>query len=145
LCTFYLLPVALAHRANTSVGVLHDVFIDVSHNEILPLSYSFHFLCKQYLYLSCERLHMAGLDDCNILQPGHLVESRLGGTHDSISVQNLSSHDFACSSNQAMSHVTKEHLARRDLRQTRVSRGTRYLYNSGGSRSVNVWSGWFRP
>jgi hypothetical protein len=44
------------------------------------------FLCKQYFYLSCERLHMAGLDDYNILQPGHLVGSRLGGTHDSINV-----------------------------------------------------------
>jgi hypothetical protein len=29
---------------------------------------------------------MAGLDDCSILQPRHLVESRLGGTHDSINV-----------------------------------------------------------
>jgi hypothetical protein len=40
-------------------------------------------------HLSCERLRMAGLDDCNILQPGHLVESRLGGMHDSINIQNL--------------------------------------------------------
>jgi hypothetical protein len=47
-------------------------------------------LVQQYQYLSCERLHMARLDDCAISQPGHLVESRLGGTHDSINVQNLS-------------------------------------------------------
>jgi hypothetical protein len=38
--------------------------------------------------------------------------------HDSISVQNLKSHNFTCTSSQAMSHVTKEHLAWRDLRQT---------------------------
>jgi hypothetical protein len=31
---------------------------------------------------------MAGLDDYNILQLGHLVRSRLGGTHDLISIQN---------------------------------------------------------
>jgi hypothetical protein len=54
---------------------------------------------------------MARLDDCGILQPGHLVGSRLGGTDDLISVQNLSSHSFASTSSQAMSCVTKEHLA----------------------------------
>jgi hypothetical protein len=47
-------------------------------------------LVQQHLYLSYERLCMAGLDDCNILQPGHLVRSRLGGTYDSINIQNLS-------------------------------------------------------
>jgi hypothetical protein len=31
---------------------------------------------------------MAGLDDYNILQTKHLVGSRLGGTHDSVSIQN---------------------------------------------------------
>jgi hypothetical protein len=41
-------------------------------------------------HLNCERLRMAGLDDYNILQPGHLVRSRLGGMHDLISIQNLS-------------------------------------------------------
>jgi hypothetical protein len=41
-------------------------------------------------HLRCERLHMVGLDDCGILQPEHLVESRLGGVQDLISVQNLS-------------------------------------------------------
>jgi hypothetical protein len=69
---------------------------------------------------------MTGLDDCSILQPGHLVRNKLGGTHDSISVQNLRSHSFACESSQAMSCATKEHLAWRDLKQTRVSEGTRY-------------------
>jgi hypothetical protein len=47
-------------------------------------------LVQQYQYLSCDRLHMAKLDDCNILQPKKLVRSRLGGTHDLISIQNLS-------------------------------------------------------
>jgi hypothetical protein len=53
----------------------------------------------------------------------------------------LVSHDFACMSSLAMSRMTKEHLAYRDLRETRVSGGTRYSCNSGGSRSSNVWSG----
>jgi hypothetical protein len=68
-------------------------------------------------YLKCERLRMARLDDCIILHPKYLVISRLGGTHDSITIQNLSSQGFACMSSEAMSHVTKEHLARCDLRQ----------------------------
>jgi hypothetical protein len=102
------------------------------------------YLCKQHLYLSCERLCMDGLDDCSILQPGHLVRNRLGGMHDSINVQNLRSHFFACMSSQAMSRMTKGHLAWRDLRDTRVFGGTRYPCNSGGSRSLNVWSGELR-
>jgi hypothetical protein len=53
-------------------------------------------------------------------------QNRLGGTHDLISVQNLRSHSFACGSSQAMSRVTKGHLAWHDLRQTWVSRGTQY-------------------
>jgi hypothetical protein len=126
--------------ANTSVRGLHYVLIYVSYNEILFLMY----LCKQHLCLSCERLRMAGLDDCSILQPGHLVGNRLGGTHNSINVHNLRSHGFACTSSQAMSHATKEHLAWRDLRETRVSGGTRYPCNSGGSSSSNVWSGELR-
>jgi hypothetical protein len=77
-------------------------------------------------HLSCERLRMTGLDDCSILQPGHLVGSRLRGMYDSISVQNLRSHSFACGSSQDMSRTTKEHLAWCDLRQTRVSEGTWY-------------------
>jgi hypothetical protein len=64
--------------------------------------------------------------------------------HDSISVQNLSSHGFACMSSQDMSRVIKEHLALRDLRQTRVSEGTQYPCNSDRLRSSIVWSGEFR-
>jgi hypothetical protein len=73
-----------------------------------------------------ERLRMARLDDCSILQPEHLVENRLGGTHDSISVQNLRSHNFACRSSQTMCRATKEHLACHDLRKIWVSGGTWY-------------------
>jgi hypothetical protein len=76
------------------------------------------FLYKQHLSLSCERLHMAGLDDHIILQPGHLVRSRLGGMHYLISIQNLRLHNFACISSQAMCRTTKEHLAYHVLRQT---------------------------
>jgi hypothetical protein len=116
-------------------------------------SYTFHimkyflycicviFCANNISYLNCERLRMSGLDDYNILQPGYLVGHRLGGMHDSISVQNLSLHGFACTSSQAMSHMTKEHLAWHDLRQTRVSRGTQCPCNSDGSRSSNVWLG----
>jgi hypothetical protein len=82
----------------------------VSYNEIL-LCCIYFILCKQHLYLSCERLCMAGLDDFNILQPRHLVGNRLGGTHDSISVQNLRSHGFACTCSQAMNRMTKEHFS----------------------------------
>jgi hypothetical protein len=138
------LPTALAHGANTPVRGLHYELIYISYNEILLLLHLFHFLCKRHLYLSCERLHIAGLDDCSILQPRHLVGSRLGGTHDLINNQNLSSHGFTCTSSQAMSRVIKEHLAWRDLRQIRVSKRTRYPCNSGRSRSSNVWLGEIR-
>jgi hypothetical protein len=70
---------------NSSVRGLHYVLIYVSYNEKLFLLYLFQ-LVQQHLYLSCERLHMAGIDDCSILQPRHLVESRQGGTHDLINV-----------------------------------------------------------
>jgi hypothetical protein len=86
---FCFLPAALAHATNTSVGGLHYVLIYVFCNKILFHLYLFQHM-QQHLYLSCERLRMAGLDDCTILQPGQLVRSRLGGTHDSISVQNFS-------------------------------------------------------
>jgi hypothetical protein len=90
-------------------------------------SYMFHimkyYVCcicfilyKQHLYLRCERLYMAGLDDCSILQPGYLVKNRMGGMHDSISAQNIRSHSFACMSSEDMSRTTKEHLAWHDLR-----------------------------
>jgi hypothetical protein len=77
-------------------------------------------------HLNCERLCMAGLDDYNILQLGHLVKNRPRGTHELISIQNLRSHSFACRSNKAMCPATEEHLACHGLRQTRVSGGTRY-------------------
>jgi hypothetical protein len=77
-------------------------------------------------HLSCEWLHMAGLDDCRILQPGHLVGNRLGGMHDLISVQNLRSHSSTSGSRHTMCHATKGHLACRGLRQTLVSIGTWY-------------------
>jgi hypothetical protein len=44
------------------------------------------WVCRLSYHLSSERLRMAGLDDFCILQPRHLAENRLGGTHDSISV-----------------------------------------------------------
>jgi hypothetical protein len=46
-------------------------------------------LVQQHFGLSCEKLRMAGLDDCSILQPKHLVGYMLGGMHATISVQNL--------------------------------------------------------
>jgi hypothetical protein len=61
---------------------------------------------------------MARLDDCNILQHGHLVGSRMGVTHDLINIQNLRSLSFACMNSLAMSCATKEHLDWCDLRQT---------------------------
>jgi hypothetical protein len=82
---------------------LHFIFIYVSYNEILLVLYSLYIFVQHHLGLNCERLHMAGLDDCNILQPRHLVGNGLGGTHDSISVQNLTLYSFTCMSSQAMS------------------------------------------
>jgi hypothetical protein len=73
------------------------VLINVSYNGILSLLH-FLFLYKQHLGLSCERLCMAGLDDCSILHPKHLAGNGMGGTQDSISVQNLKLHSFACGS-----------------------------------------------
>jgi hypothetical protein len=138
------LPAASAHEANTLVRGLHYVLTYVSYNEILSLLHLLYSYANNISYLSCERLCMARLNDYNILQPRHIVGSRLGGMHDLINVQNLSSHDFACTSSQAKSHMTKENLAQHDLRQTRVSGGTRYPCNSDESRSLNVWSGELR-
>jgi hypothetical protein len=73
--------------------------------------------------LRCERLHMAGLDDRSILQPGHLTQSSLGGTYDLINVHNLRLHSFTCGSSQAMCRGSKEHLACRGLRQTQYLEG----------------------
>jgi hypothetical protein len=86
---FRFLPAALANVPNTSVRGLHYVLIYVSYNEILFLLYLFK-LVQQNSHLSCERHHMAELDDNNILQPRHLVVCSLRGMHDSVSNQNLS-------------------------------------------------------
>jgi hypothetical protein len=77
-------------------------------------------------HLSYERLCMAGLDDCNILQLEHLVWSRLGETQDSFNIWNLSILWLCMFKCQAMCHVTDRHLAQLDLRETRVSRRTQY-------------------
>jgi hypothetical protein len=92
-------------------------------------------------HLSYERLHINGLDDCSILQLEHLVRSRLGGVHNSFNIWNLSISWLRMFKCQAMCYATDEHLARLDLRETRVSRRTRYPCNSCGSRYSNVWSG----
>jgi hypothetical protein len=76
-------------------------------------------------HLSYERLHMVELDDCNILQPGHLVRSRLGGVHDSFSVQNLIISRLRMFKCQVMCHATGRHLAQLDLIETSISRRTR--------------------
>jgi hypothetical protein len=89
LCIFFISACCIGTCVQYFSQGLHHVLIYVSYNEILFLLYLFQ-LVQQHLYLTCERLRMAGLDDCSILQPGHLVESTLGGAHDSISVQNLS-------------------------------------------------------
>jgi hypothetical protein len=91
-------------------------------------------------HLICERLHMAGLDNYSILQPWHLVGSRLGGMRDLVSVRNLSISRLRLFKCQAMCRATNGHLAWLDLRETRVSRRTWYSCNSGRSRSSNVWS-----
>jgi hypothetical protein len=79
-----------------------------------------------YYHLSCERLYMTELDNCNILQPEHLVGSRLGGTRDLFSVQNISISLLRMFKSQDMCRATNEHLARLDPREIRVSRRTRY-------------------
>jgi hypothetical protein len=99
----------MAHVLNTSVRRLYYVLIYASDNEILFMLYLFE-LMQQHLYLSCERLCMAELDDCNILQPGHLVESRLGGCITQSAFKTSVSHDFTCSSSQATCRATKEPL-----------------------------------
>jgi hypothetical protein len=105
---FCLLSAALPLEANTSVRGLHYVLIYVSYNEILPLLHLCYCYANNISYLSCERLRMARLYDCSILQPRHLVESRLGGIHDSFSIRNLnisSLRKFKC---QTMCRATNE-------------------------------------
>jgi hypothetical protein len=135
------MPVASVVEVNTSVRgcIMYSYMFHIMKYYLCCILRYFH--TSNISYLRCGRLHMAGLDDCSILQTRHLVRRKLRGTHDSISVQNLSSHGFTCTSSQVMSHVTNEHLAWHDLRQTWVFEGTRYPCNSDGSRSLNVWSG----
>jgi hypothetical protein len=94
--TTYTLPMPVHIRPALALAELHMkhqhlyyVLIYVSDNEILFLLY-LSKLVQQHQYLSYERLCIAGLDDCSSSQFRHLVRSRLGGMHDSISVQNLS-------------------------------------------------------
>jgi hypothetical protein len=61
-----------------------DVMTPITHHS------SDRWACCMSYNLSCERLRMTVLDDCSILQPRHLVRSRLGETYDSINVQKLS-------------------------------------------------------
>jgi hypothetical protein len=61
---------------------------------------------------------MAEVDDCNILQLGHLVKSRLSRAHDSISILNLSISQFCKLKCQVMCRAIDEHLAQLDLRET---------------------------
>jgi hypothetical protein len=84
---------------------------------------------------------MAELDHCNILQLGHLVRSRLSRAHDSVYIQKLSISRLCMLKCEAMCSANDKHLASLDLRETRVSEGTRYPYNLCGSRTSNVWSG----
>jgi hypothetical protein len=62
-------------------------------------------------HLNYERPRMAGLDDCIILQLGHLVRTRLGGTHDSFDVWNLNISQLHMFKSQAIYRATDEHLA----------------------------------
>jgi hypothetical protein len=67
------LPAALTPEANTSVrGAALYTYICFIQWNIFHVAIVL-FLYKQHLGLSCERLHMAGLDDCSIVQPEHLV------------------------------------------------------------------------
>jgi hypothetical protein len=84
---------------------------------------------------------MIRLDYYNILQPRHLVESRLGGMHDLFSARNLDISQLHMFKSQAMCCATNEHLARLDLRETLVSTRSRYPCNFYESMSSNVSSG----
>jgi hypothetical protein len=96
--------------------------------------------CMSY-HLSCERLYMGSIDDCSILQPKHLVRSKLGWTHDSFSIWNLSIPWLRMFKCQTMCRATDRQLAQLNLRETRAYKRTRYHWNSGGSRSLNICSG----
>jgi hypothetical protein len=69
---------------------------------------------------------MVELDDCSILQLEHLVRSRLSRAHDLFSVRNLIIWRLCMLKCPAMCHAIDEQLDRFNLRETQVSRRTRY-------------------
>jgi hypothetical protein len=85
---FNFLPAVLAHVPNSLVRgcIMYSYMFPI----IKIIFVVFVKTVQQNSSLGCERLHMVGLDDCSISQPGHLVGSRLSRVHDLISVQNLS-------------------------------------------------------
>jgi hypothetical protein len=95
------------------------VYSDYAHTSWLrsyPLILVTHhgsdqWVCRMSYHLNYERLRMAGLDDCIILQLRHLVRTRLGGTHDSFDVWNLNISQLRMFKSQAIYRATDEHLA----------------------------------
>jgi hypothetical protein len=67
---------------------------------------------------SCIRNINTGLDDYIILEPEHLVGSRLGGMHDSSSIQNLIISRLRMFKCQTMCRATDRYFAQIDLRET---------------------------
>jgi hypothetical protein len=98
ICSEYITPCAvMTYATSDAIWVmplqLHTLCSRATVRSYLLTPVAHHdsgrWACRMSYHLSCERLHMVGLDDCSILQPRHLVRRRLGGTYDSISVQNL--------------------------------------------------------
>jgi hypothetical protein len=79
--------------------------VDVVYLTLVTHHGSSQWACHMYYHLSCERLHMTELDDCSILQPRHLVRSRLGGMHDSFNVWNINISWIRIFKSHAMCHV----------------------------------------
>jgi hypothetical protein len=78
-------PVISLNSAHTSwlwltIWLRSDLLTPIAHHG------SGRWACYMSYHFSCERHCMVGLDDYNILHSGHLVGSRLGGTHDSFSI-----------------------------------------------------------
>jgi hypothetical protein len=96
------------------------------------------WVCCMSYQLICEILCMVETDECKILQLEQLVKSRSSKAHDHFSVQNLITSRLHMFKSQAMCHVTNEHLARFDLRENQVSKGTWHPCNLGGSKTSNV-------
>jgi hypothetical protein len=74
---------------------------------------------------------MVELDDHNILQLEHLDGNNLSRAHDLFSVPNISISRLRMFKCQAMCRATNEHLARLDLKETRVSRRIWYPLQPG--------------